>query len=107
MDWYIYIHENVDGAKQVSVGLHSNFVNNNNQEKEGLMAHPHNLIISMLSTNLCNAKTYQLCEACISNDFPNPQLTFRRYCLRVGIHVSPTICCRSTFMYNNVQTTQN
>lgn len=107
MDWYIYIHENVDGAKQVSVGLHSNFVNNNNQEKDGLMAHPHNLIISVLSTNLCNAKTYQLCEACISNDFPNPQLTFRRYCLRVGIHVSSTICCRSTFMYNNVQTTQN
>lgn len=97
MDWYIYIHENVAGAKQVSASLHSNFVNNN-QEKEELMAHPHNLIISLLSTNLCNPKTYQLCQACISNDFPNPQLTFRRYCLHFSIHVSPTICCRSTFV---------
>lgn len=61
MDWYIYIHENIARAKQVSVGLHSNFVNNN-QEKEGLMAHPHNLIISVLSTNLGNAKTYLLCQ---------------------------------------------
>lgn len=36
MGWYIYIHENLVGPKQISISLHSNFINNN-QEEEGLI----------------------------------------------------------------------
>lgn len=67
------------------------------------MAHPYNLIISMLSTNLDNTRTYLLCQACISNDFPNPQSTFRRYCVGFGIHFHLPFAAE-TFMYSNMQT---
>lgn len=102
-DWYIYIHENVAGTKQVSVSWHSNFVNNN-QEKEGLMAHPYNLIISMLYTNPDNARTYLLCQAWISNDFPNLQLTFRSCCVGFGTYFSSTICCRNINVHQHANT---
>jgi len=69
------------------------------------MAHPYNLITSMLSTNLDNARTYLFCQACTSNDFRNLQLTFRRGCM--------TFCtlfhlpfAAETFMYSNMQTVQ-
>lgn len=104
LDRYICIHENVARTKQVSVSLDSNFVNNN-QEKEGLMAHPYNLIVSMLSTNVDNARACLLCQACISNDFPNLQLTFRRCCVGFGTHFHLPFAAE-TFMYSNMQTIQ-
>lgn len=69
------------------------------------MAHPYNLIISMLSTNLDNARTYLLCQACISNDFPYLQLTFRGGCVGFGTHFHLPFAAE-TFMYSNMQTIQ-
>lgn len=69
------------------------------------MAHSYNLIISMSSTNLDNARTCLLCQPCINNDFPNLQLTFRTCCVGSGTCFHLPFSAE-TFMYSNMKTIQ-
>lgn len=69
------------------------------------MAQSYNLIISMPSTNLDNARTYLLCQLCINNDFSNVQLTFRTCCVGSGTCFHLPFSAE-TFMYSNMQTIQ-